>query len=543
MDEVMQAKGWLLGVMLACALAAGWAGWRWGARLFPSPAWRTWSRVFLGGLLLLISFDALREVMASPSNNWNGPRLTPSFTLVSSYHSYYGPDAGPVSGNIYGPGLAIAYLPCVICSTPESAIRWGGVLSALWLFLPALLLLRRFANAQASDAGRWLLLTLGFYWLVTNPFWLRQVAFNVHADAPAIGLGLCACLFALRFAETSKTADLVLTALFTHSSVATKQTMLPLLVAIPAWLWLRGQRPQALKLLCVSAVVGVALWLVIALAYGWPAVWFNLVYIPGHHPWYETVGRFSWVSNVHSGHRLAVLGEAFVDYVLSNGWLWLVLLLAAIVGRKCLTLRRPDFKSPASLLLLAGVLLVPMSLLGRVKVGGDYNAFSYSAVFLSLAAVMLLYSAITRLPSTINFSLSPSSHRLILLATVAVFALSLVNGARSLLTTERETVCREQQAFEAMRSKPETVYFPWQPLAGLMAEGKLYHFSYGVYDRWLAGRPITPEHFQAHLPAHMEAVGVMKGSSIGYLRMAYLTNYSQVEIHAEMYLLKPAAKP
>jgi hypothetical protein len=306
---------------------------------------------------------------------------------------------------------------------------------------------------------------------------------------------------------------------------------------------LRGQRPQALKLLCVSAVVGAALWLVIALAYGWPAVWFNLVYIPGHHPWYETVGRFSWVSNVHSGHRLAVLGEAFVDYVLSNGWLWLVLLLAAIVGRKCLTLRRPDFKSPASLLLLAGVLLVPMSLLGRVKVGGDYNAFSYSAVFLSLAVVMLLYSAITRLPSTINFSLSPSSHRLILLATVAVFALSLVNGARSLLTTERETVCREQQAFEAMRSKPETVYFPWQPLAGLMAEGKLYHFSYGVYDRWLAGRPITPEHFQAHLPAHMEAVGVMKGSSIGYLRMAYLTNYSQVEIHAEMYLLKPAAKP
>ncbi len=424
MDEVMQAKGWLLGVMLACALAAGWTGWRWGARLFPSPAWRTWGRVFLGGLLLLISFDALREVMASPSNNWNGPRLTPSFTLVSSYHSYYGSDAGPVSGNIYGPGLAIAYLPCVLCSSPESAIRWGGVLSALWLFLPAMLLLRRFTNTQVNETGRWLLLALGFYWLVTNPFWLRQVAFNVHADAPAIGLGLCACLFALRLAENGRTSDLILTALFTHASVATKQTLLPLLVVIPVWLWLRGQRPLALKLLCVSAVTGAALWLVIALAYGWSAVWFNLVYIPGHHPWYETVGRVSGVANVTTAHRIAVLGEAFIDYVLSNGWLWLVLFLAAIFGRKHLSLRRPDFKSPSSLLFLAGLLLVPMSLLGRVKVGGDYNAFSYSAVFLSLATVMLLYSAISRFTPTFSLSLSPSSHRLILVATVSVFALS-----------------------------------------------------------------------------------------------------------------------
>ncbi len=541
MDEAIRSNGLLTGLMLACAIFAGWAGWRLGPQLISSPGWRNWARLFLGSLFLLICLDGFREILGSVINSWNGPRLVPTFTLASTYHSYYDPDSGPVTGNIYGPGLSFSYLPCLLFSEPASAIRCGSLLSVLWLLLPAAWLLGTVVGDPSRNSARWLLLLFGFYWLLTSPAWLRQVAFNIHADAPAIGLGLLACLFAHRLAERNTTSDLWLTAAFAHASVATKQTMLPILLALPIWFWLRGERATAKKMVLTLAAVGIGLWGLIACSYGWPAVWFNLVYIPGHHPWYDGLGRFPWVAELKTAHGLAVLGEALFDFILSNGWLGLVLLATAISGRKY---RQPQTKPQLpliSLLWLVGVMLLPMSLLGRVKVGGDYNAFSYSTVFLSLATVIYCYSVITRiqLPASLSLRLSPVAHLLVMLATATVFALSLVNGARTVWSAERDTVCHEQMAFDAMQAAPETIYFPWQPLAGLLAEHRLYHFSYGVYDRWLAGRPLTPEHFAAHLPPKMEAMGVFKGSNVNYLRASYLTNYSPAEIRSDMYLFKP----
>ena len=33
-----------------------------------------------------------------------------------------------------------------------------------------------------------------------------------------------------------------------------------------------------------------------------------------------------------------------------------------------------------------------------------------------------------------------------------------------------------------------------------MAEGQLYHFDYGLYDREIAGFPVSAEHFRANIP-------------------------------------------
>src|SRR5262249_17471644 len=39
-------------------------------------------------------------------------------------------------------------------------------------------------------------------------------------------------------------------------------------------------------------------------------------------------------------------------------------------------------------------------------------------------------------------------------------------------------------------SKSEKVWFPGYPLSTLLATGRLYHFSYGIFDRYFAGRPV-----------------------------------------------------
>ena len=41
-----------------------------------------------------------------------------------------------------------------------------------------------------------------------------------------------------------------------------------------------------------------------------------------------------------------------------------------------------------------------------------------------------------------------------------------------------------------------------------MAEGKLYHFSYGMFDRELAGFPVTEGHFRQSIPARVRYIGL-----------------------------------
>ena len=48
---------------------------------------------------------------------------------------------------------------------------------------------------------------------------------------------------------------------------------------------------------------------------------------------------------------------------------------------------------------------------------------------------------------------------------------------------------------------PGQIYFPWNPLTSLLAEGKLYHFDYGVFDRNLGGAHVSAEHIAQHLPS------------------------------------------
>jgi hypothetical protein len=53
-------------------------------------------------------------------------------------------------------------------------------------------------------------------------------------------------------------------------------------------------------------------------------------------------------------------------------------------------------------------------------------------------------------------------------------------------------------AFE--ESKRSNIWFPEFPLSTLLATGRLYHFSYGVFDRFLAGRPVSVQQLWEGVP-------------------------------------------
>jgi hypothetical protein len=61
----------------------------------------------------------------------------------------------------------------------------------------------------------------------------------------------------------------------------------------------------------------------------------------------------------------------------------------------------------------------------------------------------------------------------------------------------------QQAAYEFARAHPRQAFFPWNPLSTLMADGKLYHHDYAVWDWDLAHYPPSRARLAADMPPAM----------------------------------------
>jgi hypothetical protein len=149
-----------------------------------------------------------------------------------------------------------------------------------------------------------------------------------------------------------------------------------------------------------------------------------------------------------------------------------------------------------------------MNVLGFAKFGGDRNSFAATGYFVLFAAVVALAQAI-RAPRR---ELQLASQSLLL---AAAFVLTLALGLQSLhyrLPLSNPFDNEQEKAVQLMRERPGQIYFPMHPLAGLVAEGQLYHLDEAVHERVLANRGPGEAHYRAHLPRGMEFLAL---SSVG----------------------------
>jgi hypothetical protein len=85
----------------------------------------------------------------------------------------------------------------------------------------------------------------------------------------------------------------------------------------------------------------------------------------------------------------------------------------------------------------------------------------------------------------------------------------------------------EDQVFRVVRERPGEFYLPFMPLVSVMGEDGVYHFSYALYDRQLAGMPVTGERFRAHLPPHLTYVAAYRLPMSHYHSAAYLPEFTR----------------
>ena len=457
-------------------------------------------------------------------DNWDTARLVPSVALVKGQQVYSTRTAGSVQSTMYPPAWVISYLPVVAADAPAGVLRIGMFLTLLFSFAPVVLLFR-------NGSPDWNLTVLGstsFLFLSTAFESLSYSLFRPHADAPSLGYAMLACVLALRPGPPTMRRFAGI-ALLAWLSILSKQVMVVLLVALPLWVFLVHGRRRGAHLVAWLIVTGLGLILLSVPIFGAQGVLFNTLVIPGRTPW-------------EYGQYPRPLAVALVSAELLVHCLPLVILLtigAFVHASSGRSVSRPGLRSflamnAWTLPALVAVVSVPVSIMGRVKVGGLVNTFSPTTYFLLAAGILALIG--TTRPSSEDNDVRELHYRLKLLALCALL-LAIGGAARMPLLAASFPLeqHRSQQAYDFLKREDARVFFPMHPLAHLLADGSMFHFAGALYDREeLARLPLPRGQRERHFPAHPSSVCWERGEE--WVRTRYFTEYTR---RIEGHTLKP----
>lgn len=445
---------------------------------------------------LALALASARLNSSRYQDTFDTARLTPSVALAKGHEVYSTSSEGAVQTTMYPPLWVVSYLPVALAGTPSGVLRVGVILTLLFSLVPVILLL---LNATPSMS----LAVLGsasFFLLSRSIGSLSYSTLRPHADAPSLGFAMLACVLALR-PGVPTTPRLVGVGLLAWFSVLSKQVMLPILVALPVWFLLVHGRRVAARLVAWLGVTGLGSMLLLIAFFRAEGVLFNCLTIPARVPWIA--------SRYPRGIALLLAGGELVAHSIP------LLMLLTVGAVLAVAVRSPSRSSEAGLRpflatnawvlpVLVALILVPVSLLGRVKIGGYINTFSPTTYFLLAAGIL----AVIGIPERFKTK-SPEFQASRGLLALCSIVLALGGAARLpvLAADAGSGEHRSQQAYDFLRREDPAAFFPLHPLAHLLADGSLYHYGAALYDRVvLAGLPLSPRQRMSHFPENPSIV-------------------------------------
>jgi hypothetical protein len=450
-------------------------------------------------LLLFLAGTAIYIGVAKGQySDWDAGRLAVSVAATQGIPVYSTLEEGSIQTTMYPPAWVLNYMPTSLGRTPTEVMVIGYLLAALFTMGPVLL-------ACWLQTRVWPYALLGtclVLYAATQSLTLEFACYLPHADAPALGFGLLSAIAAKCALSTPdgrrRSIMLGLCAVAMALTVFSKQTLLTLLPAVWLWVGLTSTWSTALRLLIWTGFAGIFGLVLSILCHPLSGLSFQLLTLPAACPW---VGGFPF-------NMIRVLLELLEICVPG------LMLIATLFGARWVSTQKEEplrlGRDLWPLVLLISFALTPMSVLGRVKIGGVESALSPTVYFLYVATALCIVEHAVALKRTLSDDTRSSRLAISVVLLTASFAipwlLKSMQEIRYGLGSPANNL--SQQAYDYLLEHPnENVYFPAYPLAHLMAEGKLYHFMHAIRDREvLAGFKISPEQFATHTPSEPSLV-------------------------------------
>jgi hypothetical protein len=472
---------------------------------------------FLAGALFFVLVGAeSRQLLHSVTNDWDGNRLARALAVGDGYSLYYPADQGPVTGFIYPPLAVLAFQPARLASSPTGALIIGNLIGQLFYFAPCLLLV--FGATGCGPRHRflpWAQLAL-FALFAWEMYPLTSSCSHIHVDSIMLGLAGLACVSLFSFPRHPVRGPLW-SGLAAVASLSCKLTPVPLLPTLLFTTWRTGGTLALRRMILTGAfLAGAVLILMAALSAAPGAAFFNIITVPGHHPWSL---QKPWLLKAGESlqylkpdllSRLGGLGATALNAGKTYGW---IPALAWGITAFLYTTTTDKKNSPADptrtlilLLTVMSLLMIPSSLIGAIKVGGDINNFSGFLYFAVLAITASLPALTQRLADWTHSSLP---HTVLPCMILLFFFVYEIRSPSQIIADVRLLGQNHQEEAMAFVLKhPGEVYFPDNALPNLLAEKRLDHLVFGVRDRALAGYPVGRKHFLRHISPNVRYVVV-----------------------------------
>jgi hypothetical protein len=481
-------------------------------------ALRQWGRYVITPFALgLLGLSIVFSIATNLNNPWTSIRLAPSFALARGYPLYSLPDQPPWVMVGYGPFYPLAYLPCIFAKDPVTAVSAATILAYAYILIPVGLLsqlfCRRFVISPNGARVSWVPIFLFFGLLTSLVPSLTYITTSVHVDAPGLGLLLMGCYFVLRAEEASQRLSGRLTALagvFAGLSASCKFTLLGGLLALVLFvLWsFDWKRAAGLALSAVLTICMVYAWIIVR--DGFPAVALNFQVL-GRFPWAKhyvwnatkTDPSFGWSlaadTSRLASEKILTLLSLIRDYVRDYG----ILMLATLAASTRLPARQAAHNKtlPASqlvwLFLFVALVGIPASIASVAKCGGGDNGRAIFTLPLTLAAIFALWATVRRANLSASLAACAALTGAILIVAPNVPGkLKGVNFGRSVM----------EESYATVKAHPSECYFPYDPLAHLLAGDRFRPNMDVIYSYALGECPVNKVAFAASMPQGIKYV-------------------------------------
>ncbi len=447
---------------------------------------RPWLYSILAVLALLFAIEVLEGILRSPTLIWNEIRLTRSMALLHGLPLYPAErELGPIIGTLHTPVSHLLFLPTAAIHDPTTAILAGSLIAFLLVFSALGFALVRSASAVTAVTALTFLFC-GF--LIVNSEGAFNTAFFIHTDAAALAFATVACsLVAGRNRIT--TAALWMSALACALAIASKQTIAPVALAIALYVAITEGGKRLASFLFALAVTGGSILAILLAVFPARAFLFNTFVLAAHRP--LKPGYLQILADTYRAGRLEAL-PALLPILFLAIWTW--------------TAPRQFFISNRWMVfLMAGIVVTPVSVKAIVTVGSDVNHIGFVLFFLFVAAGLAIQQYFdhpdpaTRLSSRIFLAAG------ILVSLAPGMILALPASLRNLRSNPSQIACDYE------KRHPGIAYFPCNPMTSLLRDGKLHHLDIALYDREVAGHPLTPQQIRSGLPRDFILVALPPG--------------------------------
>lgn len=467
-----------------------------------APKWMSFVILIAGTIIFCASvwFSVLRNL----DFPWTSIRLAPAFALVQGYPLYSLPDTPPWVMVGYGPLYPVTYLPATIAGTPAPAVTIATLLAHFYILVPVGLLCAACAQRLREECGpsqlHWSVILFLFAFVAYTVPSLNYVTTHVHVDAPALGLFLFAAYGVLRAQSDNRNIArwLLVAGACAGLSAACKINLAVATLGFFIWLVRFLGAKRALTFLATSVLTFCVIYACAGLRDGFAPLLLNLT-LPGKMPWF-TFHEFGTLSLSGSSHDFIDKFRTFLGftstYLRDYGVVALaLLLLLPVLERKSATATQI-----IKFFLFLAFVMVLVSIVSVGKSGGDVNSRALVSLPLTLAAV---FAFATLLPPVSRTGLLASHATGV--ALIFIVALATLGGLLRFSLKGRATL---PEAYEVVSTGEARWYFPFDPLAHLLAEKKFRPNMDVVHSYAAAGAPVQEAAFRSALPENLEYIAI-----------------------------------